>query len=220
MDCPTLWHPMEPTSFLCPWDSPGNNSGVGCHALLQGIFLTETQGWNWCLLCLLHWQVGSSPLVTPEKPISWNKYQIIWHFSLLSIQWNKFIQLHIVKKHFHEFQFFSKEFLNHILYDCSSCICWDLCGEKYKLPCYCCASRISFLSLLQWNVRSELGIPRLSRNSLSLFRGILSTLPVHYHFSSNLTLFTPQSKFLYLSPVFVLPPPPPIRLTIRWRDHV
>ena len=23
-----------------PWDSPGNNAGVGCHALLQGIFLT------------------------------------------------------------------------------------------------------------------------------------------------------------------------------------
>ena len=24
---------------LCPWDSPGQNTGVGCHALLQGIFL-------------------------------------------------------------------------------------------------------------------------------------------------------------------------------------
>ena len=28
-------------SFLCPWDSPGKNAGVGCHALLQGIFLTQ-----------------------------------------------------------------------------------------------------------------------------------------------------------------------------------
>ena len=34
------------------WDSPGKNTGVGCHALLQGIFLT--QGLNPCLLCLLH----------------------------------------------------------------------------------------------------------------------------------------------------------------------
>ena len=25
--------------LLCPWDSPGKNAGVGCHALLQGIFL-------------------------------------------------------------------------------------------------------------------------------------------------------------------------------------
>ena len=26
---------------LCPWDSPGKNTGVGCHALLQGIFTTQ-----------------------------------------------------------------------------------------------------------------------------------------------------------------------------------
>ena len=30
--------------LLCPWDSPGKNSGVGCHALLQGVF--PTQGWK------------------------------------------------------------------------------------------------------------------------------------------------------------------------------
>ena len=28
-------------ALLCPWDSPGKNTGVGCHALLQGIFLTQ-----------------------------------------------------------------------------------------------------------------------------------------------------------------------------------
>ena len=38
-------------------ESPGTNTGVGCHALLQGIFLT--QGLN---PRLLHWQAGSSPL--------------------------------------------------------------------------------------------------------------------------------------------------------------
>ena len=26
---------------LCPWDSPGKNTGVGCRFLLQGIFLTQ-----------------------------------------------------------------------------------------------------------------------------------------------------------------------------------
>ena len=46
-----------------PWDFPGKNTGVGYHFLLQGIFLT--QGSNPCLLCLLHWQVGSLPLVPP-----------------------------------------------------------------------------------------------------------------------------------------------------------
>ena len=27
--------------LLCPRDSPGKNTGVGCHFLLQGIFLTQ-----------------------------------------------------------------------------------------------------------------------------------------------------------------------------------
>ena len=32
-----LW-PYGHARLLCPWDSPGKNTGVGCHALLQGIF--------------------------------------------------------------------------------------------------------------------------------------------------------------------------------------
>ena len=28
-------HKWQPTRFLCPWDSPGKNTGVGCHFLLQ-----------------------------------------------------------------------------------------------------------------------------------------------------------------------------------------
>ena len=39
---------------------------VCCHALLQGIF--PIHGLNPCLLCLLHWQVGSLPLAPPGKP--------------------------------------------------------------------------------------------------------------------------------------------------------
>ena len=54
--CPTLCDPMdtgEPARLLCLLDSPGKNTGVGCHfLLLQGVFWT--QGSN---LCLLHWQV-------------------------------------------------------------------------------------------------------------------------------------------------------------------
>ena len=52
---------LQPTKLLCPWDSPGKNSGVGCHALLQRIF--PIQGSNLCLLCLLLWQAGSLPLM-------------------------------------------------------------------------------------------------------------------------------------------------------------
>jgi len=39
------------------------STGVGCHALLQGIFLT--QGLNPRLLRFLHWQAGSLPLALP-----------------------------------------------------------------------------------------------------------------------------------------------------------
>ena len=42
-------HGLWPTRLLHPWDFLGKSTGVGCHFLLQGIFLT--QEWN---LGLLH----------------------------------------------------------------------------------------------------------------------------------------------------------------------
>ena len=41
-------HGLQLTRFLCLWDSPGKNTGVGCHVLLQGIF--PIQGSNSSLL--------------------------------------------------------------------------------------------------------------------------------------------------------------------------
>ena len=32
---------LQPTRILHPWDFPGKNTGVGCHSLLQEIFLTQ-----------------------------------------------------------------------------------------------------------------------------------------------------------------------------------
>ena len=53
--CTTLCDPIDgsppgsPIPRLShPWDSPGKNTGVGCHFLLQGNF--PTQGLNPCLL--------------------------------------------------------------------------------------------------------------------------------------------------------------------------
>ena len=64
--CPTLCNPMD-----C--SPPGSSvhgilqkkTGVGCHALVHGIF--QTLGLNPCLLCLLQWQAGSLPLVPSSK---------------------------------------------------------------------------------------------------------------------------------------------------------
>ena len=50
----TLWTVALPGSSV-HGDSPGKNTAVGCHALLQGIFSTQELN-----LYLLHWQVDSS----------------------------------------------------------------------------------------------------------------------------------------------------------------
>ena len=59
--CPTLFNPMDysPQGSSVHEDSPGKNTGEGCHALLQGIF--PTQGSNtglphcrWILYYLSH----------------------------------------------------------------------------------------------------------------------------------------------------------------------
>ena len=59
--CLTICNPMDcrPSGSSAHGDSPGKNTGVGCHALLQGIF--STQGSNpglphcrWILYCLSH----------------------------------------------------------------------------------------------------------------------------------------------------------------------
>ena len=74
-------HGLDLTRLLCPWDHPNKNAGVGCHFLLQGIFLT--QGLTWCLLCLLcllHWR------------------QILYQLCHLGSPWT-----HIIRKGFMKF---------------------------------------------------------------------------------------------------------------------
>ena len=44
-----LWsHGLQPSRLLCPRDSPGKNTGVGCYSFLHGTF--PTQWWNLSLL--------------------------------------------------------------------------------------------------------------------------------------------------------------------------
>ena len=50
---------------LCPWDFPGENTGAGCHFLLQRIF--PSQGLN---PCFLHWQADCLPLSHRRRLLS------------------------------------------------------------------------------------------------------------------------------------------------------
>ena len=84
--CPTLCNsmdPMEPARLLCPWNSPGKNTRVGGHSLLQEVF--PTQGSNPGLLhCrqilyhLTHQGVTLKNLLIP---------QLNWYRSLKDAYW-------------------------------------------------------------------------------------------------------------------------------------
>ena len=62
----TVAHQAPLSMGLRKHKNPDKNTGMGCHVLLQGIFLPQV--WNLSLLHLLHWQEGSIPLVPPGKP--------------------------------------------------------------------------------------------------------------------------------------------------------
>jgi len=94
----SLWlHGLQPARFLCPWDSPGKNTGVSCQFLLQGIF--PTQGLNPHLLRLLHWQAESTtePPGKPNHNIDpWNTNQM----KLNKEEWGKHkMALERIQKH-------------------------------------------------------------------------------------------------------------------------
>ena len=68
--CSTLWDSMDcnPSRLLYPWNSPGKNTGVGSHSLLQGNFLT--QGLNLGLPALTHIaQLVKNPPAMQETPV-------------------------------------------------------------------------------------------------------------------------------------------------------
>ena len=71
MDC-------SPPGFSLPGDFPGKNTEMGCHFLLQRIFLT--QRWN---LCLLHWQVSSFSYLL----LLIDNYNIVTVFAIHQYEW-------------------------------------------------------------------------------------------------------------------------------------
>ena len=69
-------HGLLPTRLLCPWDSPGKDAEVGCHAVLQRSF--PTQGLDPHLFRLLHLQAGSLPLHHLGSPPVLQKTPKLW----------------------------------------------------------------------------------------------------------------------------------------------
>ena len=85
-----LW----PARLLCPCDSPGKNTWVSCHTLLQGIF--PTQGSNLglphflhCGWILYHWATEEAPrkLAKKSKLMCGQKRNAELKYSILHSQW-------------------------------------------------------------------------------------------------------------------------------------
>ena len=72
-------HGLWPSRLLCPWDSLGKNTGVGCHALLQGILPTQGQH-----------PINPSTFQAQPRPEGVEKW---------TISWCKEMQRHVAKEH-------------------------------------------------------------------------------------------------------------------------
>ena len=63
-------HGIQPPRLLCPWNSPGQNTGVGNLSLLQRIFPTQKSNWGLlhCRLILYELSYQGSPTFYPAWP--------------------------------------------------------------------------------------------------------------------------------------------------------
>ena len=85
----SLWpHGLQFARLLCPWNSPGKNTGMGCHFLLQGIFLTQgsNPGLLHCKQILYHLRYQGALIF---KHLSYFNFDILifWKFCFYVI-WN------------------------------------------------------------------------------------------------------------------------------------
>ena len=67
----SLW--LQPHGLLCPWNFLGKNPRVGCHSLLQGVYLTQglNQGLLHCGWILYHLRYQESPVVSVVNSKWW-----------------------------------------------------------------------------------------------------------------------------------------------------
>ena len=91
--CPTPCDPMDcsPPGSSVLGDSPDKDIGVGCIALLQRI--SQIQGLNLRVLCLLNWQADSLPTITTWEACTLHRHGVFsgvlfsYCFFLLQSSW-------------------------------------------------------------------------------------------------------------------------------------
>ena len=102
----------QPTRLPCPWDSPGKNTGVGCHFLLQEIFPTQglNPGLPHCRQTLYYLSHQGSPwgdgipvelfqiLKDDAAKVLCSIYQQVWKAQQWPQDWKRSIFIPIPKK--------------------------------------------------------------------------------------------------------------------------
>jgi len=78
----TLWTVAH--QALCPWDSAGEKTGVGCHALLQGIFQTQGSNRDPGISCI------SGRFFTAEPPL-----EVYWSIKIIREIYHIFSEDHL-----------------------------------------------------------------------------------------------------------------------------
>ena len=119
----TLW-------LLCLWDSPGKNTGVGCHALLRGIFPTQ----------------GSNPmfLMSPALPGGFFTTRITWE-ALAKLTGLKLTR---VRSSAAAKSLQSCPTLCDPM-DCRLLHPWDFPGKSTGVGCYCLLPYVALVSTLK-----------------------------------------------------------------------
>ena len=150
--CPTFCNPYSLARLLCPWDSPGKNTGVGSHYHLQGIF--PIQGLNPGILHhrrilyhLCHWK--SHKQYGTRKPYTGCRIFFLFGFSeeteLQPLLFGLFLFLYLIT-------FFG----NHLI------ILTIVAGSHLHTPMYFFLSNLFFIDIcfismsipkMLWNVR-------------------------------------------------------------------
>ena len=90
--CPTSLGPHE---LSCPWNSPGQNTGVGSLSILQGIFLTKNQI-PLQVDCLRTELLGRLHLNESRSQIKFWHFGLFFHICLIIL--TLYINLHSVDK--------------------------------------------------------------------------------------------------------------------------
>ena len=87
-------HRQQPTRVLCLWDSPGKNTGVGCHFLLQSMNVKiKSEVAQSCRLFATPWTAAyQAPLSMGfSRQENWSGVPFIWLSRVLVAAWGIFV---------------------------------------------------------------------------------------------------------------------------------